>query len=201
MSIWSFSCFSADFGAAGLEQPLPPPSMLRRKIIIKNKKKHHRHRKELEEGDSGIENQNCSDQALKPVIEHPEESSADREPEVLNREDPSGRNPSGNGVPQHHPPTLQNRQVTITWRLASSIRLKRLFQASNESASTNGSSTDADEEPEVLEGDIALNKNPDRGEDGKAPTGESEAGAEISALVNYVQPVHFVSFDESESKF
>lgn len=30
---------------------------------------------------------------------------------------------------------------------------------------------------------------------------ESEAGAEISALVNYVQPVHFTSFEASESKF
>lgn len=29
---------------------------------------------------------------------------------------------------------------------------------------------------------------------------ESEAGAEISALVNYVQPVHFSSFEASESR-
>lgn len=30
---------------------------------------------------------------------------------------------------------------------------------------------------------------------------ESEAGAEISALVNYVQPVHFFSFELSKSKY
>uniref|UniRef100_A0AAR5PRC1 1-phosphatidylinositol 4,5-bisphosphate phosphodiesterase n=1 Tax=Dendroctonus ponderosae TaxID=77166 RepID=A0AAR5PRC1_DENPD len=162
------------------KQPLPPPSMLHRKIIIKNKKKHHRHRKELEESDSGIENQNCTDQALKTVIEHPEENSTDQEPE--GPEGANGSKPTGNGVILHHPPSLQNRQ------------------ASNESASTNGSSTDADEEPEVMEGEIPLNKSTDRGDDGKAPTGESEAGAEISALVNYVQPVHFVSFDESENR-
>ena len=29
---------------------------------------------------------------------------------------------------------------------------------------------------------------------------EAEAGMEMSALVNYVQPVHFHSFDISESK-
>jgi phosphatidylinositol phospholipase C beta len=29
---------------------------------------------------------------------------------------------------------------------------------------------------------------------------ESEAGEEISALVNYVQPVHFTSFENAESK-
>lgn len=34
-----------------------------------------------------------------------------------------------------------------------------------------------------------------------AQTKETEAGAEISALVNYVQPVHFSSFENSESLF
>lgn len=32
-----------------------------------------------------------------------------------------------------------------------------------------------------------------------AQTKETEAGAEISALVNYVQPVHFSSFENAES--
>lgn len=32
-------------------------------------------------------------------------------------------------------------------------------------------------------------------------TKETEAGAEISALVNYVQPVHFNSFESAESTF
>lgn len=29
---------------------------------------------------------------------------------------------------------------------------------------------------------------------------EAEAGAEMSALVNYLQPVHFHSFDNADSK-
>ena len=33
----------------------------------------------------------------------------------------------------------------------------------------------------------------------KANAKETEAGAEISALVNYVQPVHFNSFEYAES--
>lgn len=33
----------------------------------------------------------------------------------------------------------------------------------------------------------------------KAAAKETEAGAEISALVNYVQPVHFNSFESAES--
>lgn len=30
---------------------------------------------------------------------------------------------------------------------------------------------------------------------------ETEAGAEISALVNYVQPVHFISFEVAKSEY
>lgn len=30
---------------------------------------------------------------------------------------------------------------------------------------------------------------------------ETEAGAEISALVNYVQPIHFISFENAESEW
>jgi len=41
------------------------------------------------------------------------------------------------------------------------------------------------------------------GDKGSAPdkvaAKETEAGAEISALVNYVQPVHFNSFESAES--
>lgn len=33
----------------------------------------------------------------------------------------------------------------------------------------------------------------------KSVAKETEAGAEISALVNYVQPVHFSSFESAES--
>jgi phosphatidylinositol phospholipase C beta len=36
--------------------------------------------------------------------------------------------------------------------------------------------------------------------DKAAAAKETEAGAEISALVNYVQPVHFSSFESAESK-
>lgn len=35
--------------------------------------------------------------------------------------------------------------------------------------------------------------------DKASATKETEAGAEISALVNYVQPVHFNSFESAES--
>lgn len=84
-----------------------------------------------------------------------------------------------NGLTRNHAPPLQTRQ------------------GSNESTSTEGSSTDADEEPE---GDTGISKSTERGDETKAQYCETEAGAEISALVNYVQPIHFVSFDESKGK-
>lgn len=36
--------------------------------------------------------------------------------------------------------------------------------------------------------------------DKTSKTKETEAGEEISALVNYVQPVHFVSFEKAQGK-
>ena len=59
------------------------------------------------------------------------------------------------------------------------------------------SSEDDDDSAEP--GDI---KNIDKSQSDKGTAGkESEAGAELSALVNYVQPVHFYSFENSKSKF
>lgn len=44
------------------------------------------------------------------------------------------------------------------------------------------------------------NPNPPSGNEPPSEKKETEAGAEISALVNYVQPVHFSSFENAESK-
>ena len=66
-----------------------------------------------------------------------------------------------------------------------------------------GSESDDDDEPSTLSNlspeEIRLREKAqkDKGTAGK----ETEAGAEISALVNYVQPVHFHSFEHAESKF
>lgn len=60
-------------------------------------------------------------------------------------------------------------------------------------------SSSSDEEDDSTEPDDL--KNLDKSQSDKGTAGkESEAGAEISALVNYVQPVHFYSFESSLSK-
>ncbi|KAF9409925.1 hypothetical protein HW555_010857 [Spodoptera exigua] len=112
---------------------LPPPSLLRHKIIIKNKKKHHHHHKK-------------------------EDSIASEESE------PRPEVPQGNGD-------------------VSTATLTR--QGSSESSDSESSSG----EEEAGGADSAV------GEDAR----ETHAGAEISALVNYVQPVHFSSFENSET--
>jgi len=56
------------------------------------------------------------------------------------------------------------------------------------------SSSRDDDDADVPE-DGKEKNNPD-----KAVANEEEAVAEISALVNYVQPVHFTSFEVAESK-
>lgn len=51
-----------------------------------------------------------------------------------------------------------------------------------------------------MEPEAPTESNPEVGDPKQAPAMESEAGAEISALVNYVQPVHFSSFENAKSK-
>jgi phosphatidylinositol phospholipase C beta len=64
--------------------------------------------------------------------------------------------------------------------------------AVGEDLSSSSEDDDDSAEPDDLQ-NIETSQS-DKGTAGK----ESEAGAEISALVNYVQPVHFSSFDNSK---
>ncbi|XP_053676254.1 1-phosphatidylinositol 4,5-bisphosphate phosphodiesterase classes I and II [Anopheles nili] len=88
--------------------------------------------------------------------------------------------PTGNGEIPHHAPPLQ-----------------QIRQSSKESTGSSDTDSSSDDEsmPGTVVGPIGAN------EADKVPqTKETEAGAEISALVNYVQPVHFSSFENSEKK-
>jgi hypothetical protein len=62
-------------------------------------------------------------------------------------------------------------------------------------------SSSAEEVEEDGPGEIKLPLQEKPSSDKVSAAKESEAGAEISALVNYVQPVHFLSFENSESKY
>ncbi|XP_044748447.1 1-phosphatidylinositol 4,5-bisphosphate phosphodiesterase classes I and II isoform X2 [Coccinella septempunctata] len=85
---------------------------------------------------------------------------------------------TGNGSITRHPP-LQTRQ------------------SSKESTGTEDEGSTSEEENESVHEPIEPTEIKEEG--GKKQS-ETEAGAEISALVNYVQPVHFSSFENAKKK-
>ncbi|KDR24186.1 hypothetical protein L798_07593, partial [Zootermopsis nevadensis] len=93
----------------------------------------------------------------------------------------------GNGDIPHHP-ALQVRQSS-----------KESAHEEDENDDEEESSS-AEEVEEDGPGEIKLRLQEKPSSDKVSAAKESEAGAEISALVNYVQPVHFSSFENSEKK-
>lgn len=73
--------------------------------------------------------------------------------------------------------------------------MQQIRQSSKES--TGSSDTDSSSDDESIQAPIT---GPPEANDKVQQAKETEAGAEISALVNYVQPVHFNSFENSESE-
>lgn len=79
--------------------------------------------------------------------------------------------------------------------------MQQVRQSSKESTGSSDSDSSSDDESTqtgaVSVPVVGVVLQPDK----IAQQKETEAGAEISALVNYVQPVHFTSFEVSESEF
>lgn len=70
-------------------------------------------------------------------------------------------------------------------------------QGSKESTGTEEEDSSSEEEADGIESEVIA--DPGTGENVDHKAKETEAGAEISALVNYVQPVHFSTFENAES--
>ncbi|XP_011165948.1 1-phosphatidylinositol 4,5-bisphosphate phosphodiesterase classes I and II isoform X1 [Solenopsis invicta] len=168
-------------------QELPPPSLLKRKIIIKNKKKHHHHHKKhlkkqqqvldiaegtLEDETNGTVNLSAAGENGPPPDIIPQSEMGDDVALLENEQ-------IGNGDISHTP-MLQQRQGSKD-------------SGQDDEDEEDESSTEEDESNvELRIGDKAVTD--------KSVAKETEAGAEISALVNYVQPVHFSSFESAEKK-
>ncbi|KAM8718074.1 hypothetical protein ACLKA7_004734 [Drosophila subpalustris] len=183
---------------------LPPPSMLRRKIIIKNKKKHHHHHHHhhhhkkpasMGQGTPGASNKlttaNSVDAAAKAATAAAAAANAQQ---VAAAAQDEGRGPltgaangdivsgaGGGGGGAHAPP------------------LQQIRQSSKDSTGSSDSDSSSDDEslPNTtpsLPGASGNEPPPEKAQK------ETEAGAEISALVNYVQPIHFSSFENAEKK-
>ncbi|XP_076296651.1 phospholipase C at 21C isoform X1 [Lasioglossum baleicum] len=164
---------------------LPPPSFLRRKIMIKNKKKHHHHHKKHKKNQQQTpiepeEAQENEDNGMTNQVAEGENSPA---AEPANPEENSDQQ-IGNGDIAH-PPMLQQRQGSKD-------------SAQDDDDDEEESSTE-EEESNVEDIKLRLGDKvpaPEKAASAK----ETEAGAEISALVNYVQPVHFNTFESAEKK-
>ncbi|KAF5308886.1 hypothetical protein FQR65_LT00586 [Abscondita terminalis] len=94
--------------------------------------------------------------------------------------------PTGNGdITSHHAPPLQ----------------MQARQGSKESTGTEDEDSSSEEDAETAEVEQPQGgPQADNADQKPAPQKETEAGAEISALVNYIQPVHFSSFENAEKK-
>ena len=82
---------------------------------------------------------------------------------------------------------------SLSFSLSISFSAAEEIELGSESDDEEESSTLSNLSPEEIRQREKAQK--DKGTAGK----ETEAGAEISALVNYVQPVHFHSFEHAES--
>ncbi|XP_011300453.1 1-phosphatidylinositol 4,5-bisphosphate phosphodiesterase classes I and II isoform X1 [Fopius arisanus] len=165
-------------------QELPPPALLKRKIIIKNKKKHRNHKKEHKKHhpvgvEGGVPQE--SDEAANA------EGENGPPPDIIPQNDMDGVLPVGNGEVAHPPSmVLQPRQSSKD-------------SNQDEDDEEDESSTEEDES-NVEDIKIRMGDKVAASDKVASTAKETEAGEEISALVNYVQPVHFNSFESAEKK-
>ncbi|XP_014607192.1 PREDICTED: 1-phosphatidylinositol 4,5-bisphosphate phosphodiesterase classes I and II isoform X2 [Polistes canadensis] len=176
-------------------QELPPPSLLKRKIIIKNKKKHHHHHhKKLHKkqhallSEGGETPQETDENGIvNPAAEGENGPPPDIIPEneVVDGDVNNGEQQIGNGDVSHAP-MLQQRQNSR--------------DSTQEDDDDEDESSTEEDESNLEELKLRLDDKVSVPDKVATAAKETEAGAEISALVNYVQPVHFNSFESAEKK-
>lgn len=159
---------------------LPPPSALKRKIIIKNRKnpelnKHHKHQNKKNNTESG-------DAQFHVELNQ----TAERRPVEM----------QGNGeIPR--PPLEKDKSASS--EEDQEIANGDVPDGGEDVETSSSSDEDSDVEGGALTPEEIAIRDKENKERGTAKD-EEAAGAEISALVNYVQPVRFRSFEVSEKK-
>ncbi|XP_004536250.1 1-phosphatidylinositol 4,5-bisphosphate phosphodiesterase classes I and II isoform X2 [Ceratitis capitata] len=180
---------------------LPPPSLLKRKIIIKNKRKHHHHHRHKKGATtataavSKLSTANSVDASSKVSVNHA--AAAATTPSAIQQQaSVQGENATaaGGGSVLSTPVMTGNGDISNT---IYPPPLQQIRQSSKDS--TGSSDTDSSSDDESMPN---ATPNPPVGADPTAekPQKETEAAAELSALVNYVEPVHFYTFESAEKK-
>ncbi|KXJ69931.1 hypothetical protein RP20_CCG025387 [Aedes albopictus] len=175
---------------------LPAPAALKRKIIIKNKKKHHHHHHHHKKGTVT----GPSAAAIAANAVNSSNITATAGTIIAGTATMGANNNVSNNVNTNT--TSATLMATAAAGTATLITTSTGNSGSGTGAApvgpdddTDSSSDDEESMPGAQAGPIGST------EADKVPqTKETEAGAEISALVNYVQPVHFSSFENSEKK-
>ncbi|XP_017857435.1 PREDICTED: 1-phosphatidylinositol 4,5-bisphosphate phosphodiesterase classes I and II isoform X2 [Drosophila arizonae] len=180
---------------------LPPPSALRRKIIIKNKKKHHHHHHHHHKkpssamgqgtpaGGNKLTTANSVDAAAKAATAAAAAANAQQVAAAAQDEAGAGAGRTLTGA--------ANGDIVSGAGGGHAPPLQQIRQSSKDSTGSSDSDSSSDDEslpnttPSLPSGN---EPPPDKAQK------ETEAGAEISALVNYVQPIHFSSFENAEKK-
>uniref|UniRef100_K1PR23 Phosphoinositide phospholipase C n=1 Tax=Magallana gigas TaxID=29159 RepID=K1PR23_MAGGI len=165
--------FKLDIGA-----PLPDPTTLVRKIIVKNKKKHMHQRekpKQLSKPQSQLRDTNSVDEG-------------------------GGTGGTGVGTTGSGGGSFSEATPKRTESVSEDVVSQGLPapDGTPEEVASDSSDSDDDEDGDE-DNEEARRKRQFRTEKGTAGK-EAEAGAEMSMLVNYVQPVHFHSFEVSEKR-
>ncbi|XP_049302302.1 1-phosphatidylinositol 4,5-bisphosphate phosphodiesterase classes I and II isoform X1 [Bactrocera dorsalis] len=177
---------------------LPPPSLLKRKIIIKNKRKHHHHHRHKKGGAaaapttvSKLSTANSVDASSKATANHATTPSAIQQQVSVQADNAAA---AAGGSAMSTPVLTGNGDISST---VYPPPLQQIRQNSKDS--TGSSDTDSSSDDESMPN---VTPNPPVGADPTAekPQKETEAAAELSALVNYVEPVHFYTFENAEKK-
>nr|AUC64089.1 phospholipase C [Neogonodactylus oerstedii] len=162
--------------------PLPPPSLMKRRIIIKNKKKHraHHHKSQQQQPANPAQFHVALDNTSEP--QHPTEMQG-------NGEIPRPPLEKEGSESYEEDMEVANAFPHLVARLIGEI-------PDGGGVEEDSSSSEDEDEGSVGSGDTGRPPPTDPG----TASSEVEAGAEISALVNYVQPVHYHSFEISEKR-
>ncbi|XP_060077533.1 1-phosphatidylinositol 4,5-bisphosphate phosphodiesterase beta-1-like [Ylistrum balloti] len=160
--------------------PLPSPLLLKGKIIVKNKKRHtHKPRPA---------------KVQTPLKSTPSSSKMGQ----VNGETKGGGGDSGGGGGSEGKSSSSSSEPKARTESESGEGTPADKPRDGPIDSDEDSESDESdfEEEEEVQDKIKTNFKQDKGTAGK----EAEAGQEMSALVNYIQPVHFHTFDISEKR-
>ncbi|BFZ08025.1 hypothetical protein BsWGS_11064 [Bradybaena similaris] len=202
--------------------PLPSPNQLKRKIIIKNKKKHFHRAQNISKRvrskpPSTVINEGLAKTKLDEVEEDVEISFTPADSE---QPDPANAAPSPAPAPTPEPEQKSPSKTALDRNLSliseGGPDTSEATKEGDDGYDSDSDSTDSDDEDDNTNSEEGREKakkkqkkvlteeekkriqrmKKEKGTAGK----EASAAMEMSLLVNYIQPVHFHSFDASEKR-